>query len=341
MFRKLRKLYSSSHSSVYLASSEGMDGRLPAELAIKKIKGSKSREIEILKKIKHKNIIDVYTCSSRSSKRGYIAMGYYKYNLKEILPIASLEYKYYIISCISEGLTYLHSLSIVHRDIKPQNILIDAHAVKIADFGSARYLPLETQKDKEDSKKGRENSTKTDICANTVEMASSDALESACEDGFPINDSFESSSDFEMCEINKNTLERYENEEENKKEMTGIVGTLNYVPMEILLGCREYGCEVDLWAAGCTFWEILFNEVCFEGDCEINQIGTIVCKLGVTKEDKDLLEKYPYSGFVPLAEKKDPLKDLSPTDKHIFENLLIFDAQKRSFYSIDTLQKLL
>ena len=41
-----------------------------------------------------------------------------------------------------KGLAYMHSLGICHRDIKPQNILIDpkTHIVKICDFGSAKRL---------------------------------------------------------------------------------------------------------------------------------------------------------------------------------------------------------
>jgi serine/threonine protein kinase len=43
---------------------------------------------------------------------------------------------------ILSGLEYLHSLSIVHRDIKSSNILrhADPPRVKIGDFGSAKQL---------------------------------------------------------------------------------------------------------------------------------------------------------------------------------------------------------
>ena len=40
------------------------------------------------------------------------------------------------------GLNYLSMLSIAHRDIKPQNILVDGikHKLIISDFGSAKQL---------------------------------------------------------------------------------------------------------------------------------------------------------------------------------------------------------
>lgn len=40
------------------------------------------------------------------------------------------------------GLAYLHSLGIAHRDIKPDNLLIDMHKkiLKICDFGSAKKI---------------------------------------------------------------------------------------------------------------------------------------------------------------------------------------------------------
>jgi glycogen synthase kinase 3 beta len=40
------------------------------------------------------------------------------------------------------SLAYIHALGICHRDIKPQNVLIDpsTHVLKVCDFGSAKKL---------------------------------------------------------------------------------------------------------------------------------------------------------------------------------------------------------
>ncbi len=40
------------------------------------------------------------------------------------------------------ALSHIHSLGVCHRDIKPQNLLVDTttHALKLCDFGSAKIL---------------------------------------------------------------------------------------------------------------------------------------------------------------------------------------------------------
>ncbi len=57
---------------------------------------------------------------------------------RELSPVVIKLYAYQIF----RGLNYLSILSIAHRDIKPQNILVDnaKHKLIISDFGSAKQL---------------------------------------------------------------------------------------------------------------------------------------------------------------------------------------------------------
>lgn len=71
-------------------------------------------------------------------------MDYYPDNLYQIIkkklltPELIRVFSYQIL----KGLEYLDSKSIAHRDIKPQNILVDVKSKKIVicDFGSAKKL---------------------------------------------------------------------------------------------------------------------------------------------------------------------------------------------------------
>jgi len=68
----------------------------------------------------------------------YRVMKYYN-KMKQAVPM--LMVKLYVYQ-LSRALAYLHSGGTAHRDIKPQNLLIDptAQCLKLCDFGSAKKL---------------------------------------------------------------------------------------------------------------------------------------------------------------------------------------------------------
>ncbi|XP_033209776.1 glycogen synthase kinase-3 beta-like isoform X4 [Belonocnema kinseyi] len=126
-------------------------------VAIKKVlqdKRFKNRELQIMRRLEHCNIVKLkYFFYSSGDKKDevylnlvleYIPETVYKVarhysKSKQTIPISFIKlYMYQLF----RSLAYIHSLGICHRDIKPQNLLLDPETgvLKLCDFGSAKLL---------------------------------------------------------------------------------------------------------------------------------------------------------------------------------------------------------
>uniref|UniRef100_A0A1L8DKQ2 Putative serine/threonine protein kinase n=1 Tax=Nyssomyia neivai TaxID=330878 RepID=A0A1L8DKQ2_9DIPT len=126
-------------------------------VAIKKVlqdKRFKNRELQIMRRLEHCNIVKLkYFFYSSGEKKDevylnlvleYIPETVYKVarqyaRNKQTIPINFIRlYMYQLF----RSLAYIHSLGICHRDIKPQNLLLDPETavLKLCDFGSAKQL---------------------------------------------------------------------------------------------------------------------------------------------------------------------------------------------------------
>jgi len=100
------------------------------------------REAQSAASLSHHNIVSIYDVG-KDGEVDYIVMEYVKgQTLKELIRSKapfSTERAIYIVRQIAEALAHAHANNIIHRDIKPQNILvtIDGRA-KVTDFGIAR-----------------------------------------------------------------------------------------------------------------------------------------------------------------------------------------------------------
>lgn len=107
-----------------------------------------SREAEAASKVSHENIVGMYDVGTDGDTR-YIVMEFVDgVTLKEMIrkmghlgPDAVVRMGIRILAAVDHA----HKHGIVHRDIKPQNILVDAQGVvKVADFGIARLKAQQT-----------------------------------------------------------------------------------------------------------------------------------------------------------------------------------------------------
>lgn len=97
------------------------------------------REITILRRLNHPNILPIYDVVLKHDTF-YIVMPLAKSDLRNYMKNKlSFDDKKNIIYEILYGLAYMHSHSVMHRDFKPENILIsNENRVMIADFGSSK-----------------------------------------------------------------------------------------------------------------------------------------------------------------------------------------------------------
>ncbi|CAN0891054.1 Serine/threonine-protein kinase TIO [Linum grandiflorum] len=105
------------------------------------------QEIEILRKLKHENVIEMLD-SFESPQEFCVVTEFAQGELFEILEDDKNlpeEQVQDIAKQLVRALYYLHSNRIIHRDMKPQNILICSNSiVKLCDFGFARAMSQNT-----------------------------------------------------------------------------------------------------------------------------------------------------------------------------------------------------
>ena len=147
-YRIMRKLGAGGMANVYLAEDQELGRRVAIKILNDRHAGDEQfierfrREAKNAAALSHPNIVSIY---DRGEAEGtyYIAMEYLDgRSLKELIvsrgpaPVnVAIDYVRQILA----ALRFAHRHGIVHRDIKPHNVLVDAEGrLKVTDFGIAR-----------------------------------------------------------------------------------------------------------------------------------------------------------------------------------------------------------
>jgi len=112
------------------------------------------REVVFLQQMgNHENIVQLQNVLRADNDRDiYLIFEYMETDLHAVIRANILEeiHKQYIMYQSFKALMYMHSAKLVHRDMKPSNLLLNSECLmKVADFGLARSLLMDKENDKD------------------------------------------------------------------------------------------------------------------------------------------------------------------------------------------------
>ncbi|KAJ7938214.1 kinase-like domain-containing protein [Mycena leptocephala] len=147
LYRKIRKVGQGASAHVYVAKTLAT-GKIVAikemDLSHQPRKELVVNEILVMREAQHPNIVNLIESYLVKSNELWVVMEYMEGGaLTDIIENNTMEEDQISSICFEtcRGIAHLHSQSIIHRDIKSDNILLDAQGrVKITDFGFCAKL---------------------------------------------------------------------------------------------------------------------------------------------------------------------------------------------------------
>ncbi|XP_037025774.1 cyclin-dependent kinase 5 homolog isoform X3 [Bradysia coprophila] len=150
-YEKLEKIGEGTYGTVF----KGKNRDTLEIVALKRVRldeddegvpSSALREICLLKELKHKNIVRLYDVL-HSDKKLTLVFEHCDQDLKKYFDSLNGDIDMDVVKSfmyqLLRGLAFCHSHNVLHRDLKPQNLLINKNGeLKLADFGLARAFGI-------------------------------------------------------------------------------------------------------------------------------------------------------------------------------------------------------
>lgn len=153
-FKFIRRLGRGTHGIVYLLeTTDGTGTKIVCKSVLDRYQRHAEREIAMLSSLSHKRVVKMLE-SFRTNTGTFIILEYANHGtLQDMLNFliqrrckATMYMIWSVLAQVSDALMYLHSKKIIHRDVKPSNILINQLFVgeegffefKLCDFSLAR-----------------------------------------------------------------------------------------------------------------------------------------------------------------------------------------------------------
>lgn len=172
---------------------------------------------------------------------------------------------------ILEGLKFCHSKNIVHRDLKPENVLYTVdNIVKICDFGSSKIISKRNKCIESSQKKSFHNKDSQSVSSSNNSQSQSKIIDNG----------------------NTKDIEDYKNYTENIiTKSTPYIVSRYYRAPELILGENKYDSSIDIFAAGCIFFELASFKPLFPGKAEGLQLFEQMSVLGLMPQG--YLDSFP------------------------------------------------
>ncbi|CAB4055752.1 CDK2 [Lepeophtheirus salmonis] len=160
-FQKIEKIGEGTYGVVYKAKDKVTNQfvalkKIRLETECEGVPSTAIREISVLKELDHPNVVQLLEVV-HSDQKLYLVFEFLNKDLKKQLddmeisdrsvqPGLSEDLAKSYLRQLLDGIAYCHSHQVLHRDLKPQNLLLDnAGVIKLADFGLARAFSVPTR----------------------------------------------------------------------------------------------------------------------------------------------------------------------------------------------------